>query len=118
MRTLIVSDVHANIEALNAVFAAAEEEEPVDNVLCLGDIVDYGPSPMECLEKLWERNAVSIMGNHDAAAVGISQKSLTSNLALCLGTELTIAISVTRGIFLLVCVRPLKMSLNSIAVQL
>jgi predicted phosphodiesterase len=71
MRTLIVSDVHANIEALNAVFAAAEEEEPVDNVLCLGDIVDYGPSPMECLEKLWERNAVSIMGNHDAAAVGI-----------------------------------------------
>ena len=71
MRTLIVSDLHANIEALNAVFAAAEEEEPVDNVLCLGDIVDYGPSPMECLEKLWERNAVSIMGNHDAAAVGI-----------------------------------------------
>ena len=52
MRTLIVSDLHANIEALNAVFAAAEEEEPIDNVLCLGDIVDYGPSPMECLEKL------------------------------------------------------------------
>jgi diadenosine tetraphosphatase ApaH/serine/threonine PP2A family protein phosphatase len=71
MRTLIVSDIHANIEALNAVFAAAEEDEPVDNVLCLGDTVDYGPSPMECLEKIWERNAISIMGNHDAAAVGI-----------------------------------------------
>jgi predicted phosphodiesterase len=71
MRALIVSDIHANIEALNAVFAAAEEDDPIDNVFCLGDTVDYGPAPMECLEKLWERNAISIMGNHDAAAVGL-----------------------------------------------
>ena len=70
MRTLIVSDIHSNIVALDAVFAAAEEEEPVDNVLCLGDTVGYGPAPMACLERLWERGAVSICGNHDAGAAG------------------------------------------------
>lgn len=71
MRTLIVSDIHSNIVALDAVFAHAEEEEPVDNVVCLGDTVGYGPAPMACIERLWERHAVSILGNHDAAVVGI-----------------------------------------------
>ena len=70
MRTLIVSDIHSNIVALDAVIAAAEAEEEVSRVLCLGDIVGYGPSPMACIERLWERRAVSIKGNHDAAAVG------------------------------------------------
>ncbi len=71
MRTLIVSDIHSNIHALDAVFVQAEEEEPVDSVICLGDTVGYGPSPMACLERLWERHTVSILGNHDAAVVGI-----------------------------------------------
>jgi diadenosine tetraphosphatase ApaH/serine/threonine PP2A family protein phosphatase len=70
MRTLVVSDIHSNIEALNAVFADAEEHEPVERVLSLGDIVGYGPAPMACLEVLWERHAVSIQGNHDAAVAG------------------------------------------------
>jgi predicted phosphodiesterase len=65
-----VSDIHSNIVALDAVIAAAEEEEEVERVICLGDIVGYGPSPMECIERLWERHAVSIQGNHDAAASG------------------------------------------------
>ena len=71
MRTLIVSDIHSNIVALDAVFEAAEEDDPIDNVLCLGDIVGYGPSPMACLERLWERGTVSVLGNHDAGAVGV-----------------------------------------------
>jgi predicted phosphodiesterase len=70
MRTLVISDIHSNLEALNAVFAAAEEDEPVERILCLGDIVGYGPAPMACLEALWERHAVSIQGNHDAAVAG------------------------------------------------
>lgn len=70
MRTLVVSDIHGNIEALNAVFAHAEEEEPIERVICLGDTVGYGPAPMACLEALWERHAVSIQGNHDAAVAG------------------------------------------------
>jgi predicted phosphodiesterase len=70
MRTLIVSDIHSNIAALDAVIAAAEREEGVERVVCLGDIVGYGPAPMECVERLRERGAVSIKGNHDAGAVG------------------------------------------------
>ncbi|MEX2430771.1 MAG: metallophosphoesterase family protein [Dehalococcoidia bacterium] len=70
MRTLIVSDIHSNATALEAVFAAAEEDGPLDQVWCLGDIVGYGPQPMECLERLWAANAMSICGNHDAGAVG------------------------------------------------
>ena len=70
MRTLVVSDIHSNIEALNAVFAHAEEEESFERVICLGDTVGYGPAPMACLEVLWERDAVAIQGNHDAAVAG------------------------------------------------
>ena len=70
MRILIVSDIHSNIVALDAVLAAAREEAPIDEVWSLGDIVDYGPSPMECLDRLWELGALSIKGNHDAAVVG------------------------------------------------
>jgi len=70
MRTLIISDIHSNIEALNAVIADAERGGPVERVLCLGDIVGYGPAPMACLEALWQRHAVSIQGDHDAAIAG------------------------------------------------
>ncbi len=70
VRVLIVSDIHGNAAALEAVFTAAEEDGPLDEVWCLGDIVGYGPDPMACLERLWEANAVSICGNHDAGVVG------------------------------------------------
>ena len=67
MRTLRLSYIHSNIHALDAVFAEAEKEEPVDDVLCLVDIVGHGPSPMACRNRLWARQTVSILGNHDAA---------------------------------------------------
>ena len=70
MRILIVSDIHSNIVALDAVLEAAREEDSVDEVWCLGDIVGYGPAPMECLERLWELGTLCIQGNHDAAATG------------------------------------------------
>ncbi len=65
MRRLIVSDIHANLTALEAVLDAAA---PFDSVWCLGDVVGYGPDPNACIEKL--RNLpdlVCIKGNHDAA---------------------------------------------------
>ena len=67
MRYGIVSDVHSNIEALHAVLAALDEER-VDQLLCLGDIVGYGPSPNECCTSLVQRGCISIAGNHDEAA--------------------------------------------------
>lgn len=73
MRYAIFTDVHANLEALEAVLAKIDElalQEPIDQIWFLGDLVGYGPNPNECIEKLRERTDVIIAGNHDWAAVG------------------------------------------------
>jgi putative phosphoesterase len=61
MRLLIVSDIHANIAALQAI------REDVDAVAFLGDAVDYGPFPAECISWLRERVGFAVRGNHDNA---------------------------------------------------
>jgi diadenosine tetraphosphatase ApaH/serine/threonine PP2A family protein phosphatase len=73
MRYAIFSDIHANLEALEAVLAKIDElaqEQPIDQLWFLGDLVGYGPDPNECILKLRERTDVIIAGNHDWAAVG------------------------------------------------
>lgn len=70
MRYAVVSDVHANIEALEAVLAAADAER-VDVILCLGDVVGYGANPNECARLLAAAGAKSVVGNHDRAALGL-----------------------------------------------
>jgi diadenosine tetraphosphatase ApaH/serine/threonine PP2A family protein phosphatase len=68
MRILILSDIHANLNALDAVMASSGS---VDAVWCLGDLVGYGPDPNEVIEKIhWLPNLVCLLGNHDAAALG------------------------------------------------
>ncbi len=73
MRYLVFGDVHANLVALDAVLAAADRHR-VDAFLCVGDLVGYGPEPLECLERLLplqrdERLAL-VAGNHDVVARG------------------------------------------------
>jgi diadenosine tetraphosphatase ApaH/serine/threonine PP2A family protein phosphatase len=73
MRYAIFTDVHANLEALEAVLAKIDElaqEEPIDQIWFLGDLVGYGPNPNECITTLRARTDVIIAGNHDWAAVG------------------------------------------------
>jgi len=73
MRYAIFSDIHANLEALEAVLAKIDElaqEKPIEQIWFLGDLVGYGPDPNECILKLRERTDVIIAGNHDWAAVG------------------------------------------------
>ncbi|MHB8858514.1 MAG: metallophosphoesterase family protein [Thermoleophilia bacterium] len=60
MRVLVISDIHANIDALEAI------DEKYDRLLCLGDIVDYGPEPVACLEAL-QGPMLRVRGNHDNA---------------------------------------------------
>ncbi len=68
MRTLIISDIHANLTALNAVLADAE---PYDRVWCLGDVVGYGPDPNACIKKIQSLPLLKcVKGNHDAAILG------------------------------------------------
>lgn len=66
MKIAIISDIHGNLEALTEV-AAYLDLHPVDALYCLGDVIGYGANPNECCELLRRRNAVSVLGNHDAA---------------------------------------------------
>jgi predicted phosphodiesterase len=70
MRIAIVSDVHANLAALEAVLRHAEAPGPIDGVWCLGDTVGYGPQPSECVARLRGLGATLVAGNHDRAATG------------------------------------------------
>lgn len=67
MRTAIISDIHGNLEALTAVLNDIYEKK-VDKIVCLGDIVGYGPNPNECVQLVKEHTHLTVMGNHDAAA--------------------------------------------------
>lgn len=69
MTHAVVSDVHGNLEALEAVLADLERRG-VDRVACLGDFVGYGASPNECIDRLRPRIEVAVAGNHDLAACG------------------------------------------------
>ncbi len=68
MRYIVVSDIHGNLEALEAVLETAGEMCP-DGILCLGDVVGYGPDPVEVIDLVRSREMVVVKGNHDQAAV-------------------------------------------------
>jgi len=67
MRVLVLSDVHANLAALNAVLADAG---CFDMIWSLGDVVGYGPDPNACISRLREHSHVSVAGNHDWGTLG------------------------------------------------
>ncbi|MEQ8578092.1 MAG: metallophosphoesterase family protein [Balneola sp.] len=69
-RIAIISDIHANLPALEAVFLELDKYKP-DKWLCLGDIVGYGPYPSECIDLIKERKIQTVLGNHDAGVAGI-----------------------------------------------
>ena len=69
MRVAVVSDIHSNLHALEAVLAAIYAEAP-DELWCLGDIVGYGARPNECCAAIAERADVCLAGNHDLAVRG------------------------------------------------
>ena len=67
MRVAVLSDIHSNLQALEAVLASIGS---VDAIWQLGDIVGYGPDPGAVVQRLREVGAIGVRGNHDAAAVG------------------------------------------------
>jgi predicted phosphodiesterase len=69
MRIAVISDIHSNLHALEAVLTDIDAQAP-DEIWCLGDIVGYGPRPNECADIVRERAAVVLVGNHDLAAIG------------------------------------------------
>ncbi len=69
MRVAVISDIHGNLHALEAVLAAVDDESP-DAVWCLGDIVGYGPRPNRCCTAVAARTELSLVGNHDLGVLG------------------------------------------------
>jgi predicted phosphodiesterase len=68
-RVAVISDVHANWHALEAVLEAVEQEQP-DELWCLGDLVGYGPRPNPCCAAVERRAAICLAGNHDLGVLG------------------------------------------------
>ncbi len=64
----IISDIHGNLEALEAVLADIREQG-IEEIYCLGDIIGYGPNPRECVDLVMQHSQVTILGNHDQAAL-------------------------------------------------
>jgi diadenosine tetraphosphatase ApaH/serine/threonine PP2A family protein phosphatase len=84
LRVAVLSDVHSNQPALEAVLAAAEEAG-VEELWCLGDVVGYGAQPDACTELIRERCDLCLIGNHDLAVLGgldISSFSETAAIAV------------------------------------
>jgi len=66
LRFAVISDIHSNLEALNEVLKDIRKRD-IDEIICLGDIVGYGPNPNECVDLIREVCSICIKGNHDAA---------------------------------------------------
>jgi diadenosine tetraphosphatase ApaH/serine/threonine PP2A family protein phosphatase len=71
MKIAVISDIHSNLQALLAALSDIDGRG-IDQIYCLGDIVGYGGSPNECVELIRQRAAVSVLGNHDQAALNPS----------------------------------------------
>ncbi len=67
----LVSDVHANLEALDAVLRDLERRAPRAQLVCAGDVLGYGPNPGACVERLRARGAVFVSGNHEELVLGL-----------------------------------------------
>ena len=68
MKRAIISDIHGNLEALTAVLEDIDRER-VETIICLGDVVGYGPNPCECVKLVRDRCGIVLLGNHDQGAL-------------------------------------------------
>ncbi|PAP77150.1 metallophosphoesterase family protein [Rubrivirga marina] len=75
MRLAVLSDIHANLPALRKAMQVAEARG-ADVLVNLGDVVGYGPDPVECLDVVRREFAINILGNHDAAVAGELDKAI------------------------------------------
>ena len=79
MKILIISDIHANLEAFEACMAEAPQ---YDRVFNLGDVVGYGASPNEVVNKSRELGGLLVRGNHDKACSGITNAEDFNHIAM------------------------------------
>lgn len=81
MQVAILSDIHGNVEALQAVLDACRARS-VGRIICLGDIVGYGANPEACIESVFANADVIVAGNHDRAVVGLEDLAYMNGMAV------------------------------------
>lgn len=82
----VISDIHSNVEALTAVLADIASRN-VKQIICLGDVLGYGPQPKECLDLIMQHTTVTLMGNHDYAVMFEPNKFNIGAEAACFWTR-------------------------------
>ena len=70
MKLALISDLHGNLEALDAVLRDLDRASPGARLVCAGDVVGYGPDPEACIARLQQRAALCVMGNHEEMVLG------------------------------------------------
>jgi predicted phosphodiesterase len=70
VKLALISDLHGNLEALDAVLRDIDRASPDARLVCAGDVVGYGPDPEACIARLQEREALCVMGNHEEMVLG------------------------------------------------
>lgn len=80
MRYALISDIHANLEALQAVLKDIESRK-VDRIHCLGDIVGYGCDPVECVDLIIQHCDIRLMGNHEYVVLGLHDMEHLNDIA-------------------------------------
>ncbi len=92
MRIAVISDIHSNLEAFQAVLDDIEGHG-ADRVICLGDVTGYNANPNECVEIVRQKSIDCIMGNHDAACSGLEEpwffRSVAKSAAIWTADNLT-----------------------------
>ena len=72
MKRALISDIHANLGALEAVLRDIQQQG-VTEIFCLGDVIGYGPNPCECLDEVISRCLITILGNHDRKVLELAR---------------------------------------------
>lgn len=80
MKLAIISDIHANLEAFEAVLADIEKRD-CEKIYCLGDVVGYGCDPRACVELVEKHCAVKLLGNHDHYSLGLYENDNFNEIA-------------------------------------
>jgi diadenosine tetraphosphatase ApaH/serine/threonine PP2A family protein phosphatase len=80
LRAAVITDIHSNLPALEAVLAAIEDAE-IEEIWCLGDVVGYGADPDRCTETAKQRSDICLVGNHDLAVLDQLDVSSFSSVA-------------------------------------
>jgi len=111
MRIAVISDIHSNMEALTRVLEDADRSF-VDAMICLGDVIGYGPEPNEAISLIRERNIPTVMGNHELGVAEYDYMDRMNPIA-CRSLKMTIQMLSEESLYFITGLKPFLVSHDS-----